>query len=362
MQQSCGTRLLGGEVEGWVATGSPPKARDVPSLLAEMNGSVPAYLGTITVEPGMGSIEFAGGPGRNPRGAAARIRALHRRVLIHEASRGRGTVITTDMKSPFPEQGVGPVVAKQRYRKLWDALRREAGGCGISTEQFDERLGKMNVRAATHLTFSWTGLKITLNDVDDRAVVVKSIADFVAPRWARVLCEHYGVDNTAHLGMWSFARPGRFSCEYGQWSGSFEALKARFESLPRLIKNTSAGSKDDSGWEIDLAEPLRWDRTQDHGSGWWPVCRPKLFDDKNGMLELRFLPSWPLEKLETVFTDLDRFVSHLLDVAPDCIGIETLDGFLRSAAWRKVLKHPIVGDRYLPERYTREQREADIFS
>lgn len=345
-------RMVGVEVERWAySQGQRHVPADISVLMPMLEKADPAW-GRIVREPGPGSIEFAGHYASTVREAVENIRRLD------EFAAKFGLIMTSSMCSPFTAAAAGPAVRKVRYQKLWEALRQEVPASG-GTEEDAKCLDVMNRFAATHAHFSFDGYTIDTKSVDERIVFVINVLNRIGPRVARVISTRCRQRNVGHLGIWSrWADPRRFSA-YGTWFTSFADMKARFESLPRLVRCVS-GDKENGDWEVDLVNRLDWSNPDDDGAGWWHFvrARPRL-----GTFEVRLLPSMPGKYLEFAILALDDLVCHLVSVADQGIGFESAEAFFGSALWREeIAGRPIgAGGLPTPRAYSAEQWRDDVF-
>ena len=334
-------RELGLEVEAWMPRPSDHMRPANVAAIIEKIGSK-RETGHLTVEPGAGSIEFVGKHSASRRKAASNVVQL-RDSLVH-----RGYTVLNRMDSPFPTTQFDPQNMKPRYRALWDAARLEVENLSGGKSKQWKRLGMMNNRAATHVHFSFDGHKIALDGVDDRIVVAVETLKAVAPRLAKILCRKYKVVNTGHPGIWHFWCDPNRTTQFGDWCGTFEQKRDTFEKLTRFMKCVG-GDKETGKWMLDLETPLLWNDEDNHGSGAWHFVRerPTL-----GTFEVRMLPSWPVEHLEAVLIDIDRFVRYIVSIAEEAVGMLSYAEMRESAYWEKVCTFPIGGVECIPLDYS----------
>lgn len=354
------TAKYGIELEGWAyrrkLTGlMPVDVSEVLPRLTAPNG-VPV-TGNIFRESGTGSIEFAGFAAPTVAEAVDNILNLHRRAAEHRVP------VIFSCKSPYPDwvhEGVKTLeVAKSRFLAIVEASRREVAEIGGSEEDH-RRLHMQNFFAALHLHASFEGLPVTRERVAEEMIFVNDVLNLLGPRIAKVLCRKYGVDNAGHLGIFSgWAAPYRFS-QYGQWFGSFEGMLQRLSRMTRFITCVE-GTKEDGTWAPDLVTPMQWNDHDVAELGIWHMSRLRT---RQGTIEVRFMPSVPLEYLPDVAHDIAELVQYLVEIAPSRpYGAGgNVDEFMESRLWTALGQHEIGGQAdWQPRIYTKELWQRDVF-
>ena len=325
---------VGLEDEGWAAVcNDPQRPADVASIMEDLMAT--AVGGKYSLEPGPGSIEYVGNPEPTVSAAVENI------VALHANAQSRGLFVRYNHWSPFYGQEGKNVLTTPRYEALWKATQKEALSHGYTLEQW-ATIQLMRYRAALHVSVSVKGAEVRADNVDPRMIFLTNVISLVGPGVACALCRKYDQDNKGHLGLWhGWAQPGRFS-RYGQWFKDFPDFRSHFQGLTRLIKQTDDPweySKSGAGWEPDLQTPLVWGNSSDEGSGWWPLCRLR---SNYGTAEIRLLPSWPIQTLDAVTTDLVGFVVHVLSLAPST-PFEDCEEFMASREWTDLCDYRFEG-------------------
>ncbi len=342
--------LQGFELEGWIAKEGKPF--DVPGVLP-----LPVKGGTLSIEAGPGSIEYVGDYASTLHGAIANVGRVHGSFRAEMRRRGHAVDICFDPESPFVrETETPPRNLPERYASFWSACRQEV--CGIYGPQYEGWKGmlEMSYRSALHAHYSVAGRAIVRGDgIDDDAMFVTNVLNYFGPWIARAICNAVGIPKCGHLGIWSgWAHPERFSTPQ-QWFSDFEAYKAHFESLPRLIEKTGEGMKQD-GWAVDLVNPLEWGKPDDEGAGRWPFIRPR---SKFGTLEVRLLPSMPVQTMRRAVIMLQEVMIFLFENAPKH-PVRSLSEFFGTPAWLLMYRDLRVGGQSFPANYTAKQWLQDV--
>lgn len=340
---------IGFENEAWLVRqdGDSILPVDASDLLETLNKDAPS--GNFTREPGLGSIELVGKPESTVVAAANNIR------LLHERAQSLGLNVAFCARSPYTTPvHVDPEIEKDRYKKLWAAAKEEMRKQGRPSSEW-RRMELLNYFAALHMHVSFSEFEISKNHVHPRMIFVMNIMNYVGPRIARILCDKYGVDNTGHLLVCrAWADERRFPA-YGRWFPTFHHFKAFFESITRLIRLTH-GSKEHGTYEIDLKTHMKWGVRGEVGAGMWTFCRPR---PAFGTIEIRLLPSWPVDSIGDVGTDLYEFVEFLISVAPEK-PFQNLEDLIHSSAWEKISTFKVGGVDSIPSAYTEEMWQSDL--
>ena len=133
------------------------------------------------------------------------------------------------------------------------------------------------------------------------------------------------------------------------------------QKLTRLIKcvrDEKESGKEGGEWVPDLDTQLEWSDMKDHSNSWHIVRERPNF----GTIEIRLLPSWPLETLEPAVKDVHDFVRFALDIAPKAVGITSYAEMRQSQFWRYLCSYKIGGERRLPLDYDKNKWNAHVFS
>ena len=343
--------LIGFENEAWVIRkeGDDILPGDISDALEALNEN--ATGGSFGREPGLGSIEFIGDPESTVGAAARNIRALYERAV------SAGLSIECRARSPYTAPvpaTVEPGIQKDRPLKLWAAAREEVHRLGRPRSDW-ERVKWSNHFAALHMHISFPEFEISKHQVHPRMLFVMNMMNYVGPRVARILCKKYGIDNTGHLAInaaWADER--RFPA-FGRWFPTFRHFKWFFESLKRLITLTE-GDKEHGKYAIDLRTHLTWGMPGEMGAGMWTFCRlrPVL-----GTLEIRILPSWPVDTIADVGADLYEFVELLVSETPEK-PLRSLEELVQLPAWEKITSFKIGGFDCIPNVYTQRMWQSDV--
>ncbi len=351
-------KTVGTEVEGWAGkwvdgTFVPVDITPLAQKYKKTNGY--DTCGAFSTEPGPGSFEIAAMYGPSAKVAAENARRMHE-IAVKE-----GYEIVYKMKSPFyAEPFIDPEhMKKSRYRALFGAAKRELRALGLSDADVLERqsrMGYLNVRAATHVQLGFGPGTITVDHIDSRILFLLGVLNHLGPRFARIYCQAFGIDNAGHLGItWGWGDPKRF-CRPDIWFADFEDFRDQFQSLKRMMRPVGKADPDFGKWDIDLKTNMVWGEPADYKTGYWPHVRPRVEFDA---IETRLLPSWPIHHLEEMMQGLVEWVNFLLDIAP-ARSYRSLEEFKQSETWRKVAARPILGRR-IPVDYGLKHWNDDVF-
>lgn len=350
---------VGGEVEGWAGKWVNGVFRPVDiTPLAKKYQRTNGYntCGAFSTEPGPGSFEIAAQYGRSAKEAVDNIRDMHA-VAVAE-----GYNILFDMQSPFysapfidPEH-----LKKPRYKALFGAAEIELKNLGLPEDEVQERLSRMgylNVRAATHVQMGFGPSAITVDHIDPRIIFAINILNHVGPRFTRIYCREYGINNAGHLGItWGWGDPNRF-CRDDIWFTDFADFRRQFESLKRMMRPIGKADPEFGEWEIDLISHMEWGNPADYKTGYWPHVRPRV---EFSAIETRLFPSWPIKYLEPVVKGIVDWTNFLLDIAPKT-PYRSLVELKESETWKHICQYSILGQT-IPRKYGSTMWNEDVFA
>lgn len=349
-------RVRGIELEGWTIRREsggfmPVDITNHLPKLSQANG-VP-LSGNIFRESGIGSIELAGNPSDQLEQAVDNVLNLHRLTTEH------GLSVMFRNKSPYPEYihaAATLETPKSRFKAIVDASKAEVARIGSDPEDWRALL-LQNLYAATHVHMSFDGLAVRGDFVAEEMIFANDVLNLIGPRVAKVICRKYCFDNTGHLGIFSkWAAPERFS-SYGQWFGSFDGLCRKMNAITRFIHCVD-GDKENGTWAPDLMTPMVWGDHDVAELGIWHFSRLRT---RQGTIEVRILPSVPIECLADVVRDIDELVAFLVSIAPSTPRFDSPQTFMASDLWREVEKFRLGGQLdWLPVVYTREMWMHDV--
>lgn len=181
---------------------------------------------------------------------------------------------------------------KLRYNAMRKAVAKE---CPYSTVCVDV----MTNVAALHVNFSGN-----LQPFGEDGTFLINVFNDVAPYVAARIHAEVGLGK-GHLSTWrEFARAERLPL-HDRWFADAQEMVSYVEAIPRLISQVS-----DTQYVILPDETQSINNPLDLGLVWW-FMRPKLSPSNAEYLELRYLPSMPLEAAEA-YTQLSMDIVETL--------------------------------------------------
>jgi len=315
-------KSIGVEVEGWCRKSDGTPRSLTLEELAEINARL-ARIGSVAIEPGLGSIELVGNPAASVREAVGHV------LQVCQALEASGLAPQLVARSPWAGKTTGLNANTPRLRALVAAALRESG---LNEVVHGSLFSLLNDWAATHVHTSGSCI-VSRERVSDDAVFLANVSNLIGPFVARELCRKHGITrDPGHLAIYrEWARHERFP-HWGLWHRDGRAYIEAFESLPRLVRPLDGSAAKVGGdWEPDLVTRAEWGNPADDGSVWWPYCRLR---PKYGTAELRFMPSCPLDCLEAMVADLVMLVEIILDSFQG--SIDTLTDFQSHGMWNDV--------------------------
>lgn len=340
---------LGIEDEAWAFkdVGREVLPVDVSAFVTEFAARKSRY-GNVFRESGFGSIEFAGTNASSVADAAYNVR------MLHDAAVRAGLQINFTNERPYTQVFETDTLetGKSRFKAIVAAAQEE------SPVEWMHLL-RQNLYAALHLHLSFKDFPVRSDFVAPQMIFVDNVLNLIGPRVAKIICCKYGLSNTGHLGIFSrWADPRRFS-RYGQWYADFNDLRFQLGQLRRFIHCVS-GDKENGNWEKDLKTPMSWGDHDVAELGLWPISRLRT---KQGTIEIRILPSVPLEILDDVARDIVDLVVYLLSIAPShSCRVDDIGDFMTSVLWDEIKKFKIADHATMPSEYTKAMWMNDVFN
>lgn len=174
-------------------------------------------------------------------------------------------------------------------------------GCWQSDLKYKERVASLGNESPGNLDWveykmpNYASLQVSAGgDFDpfgnEGAFLINMFND-VAPWHAAVIHDEIGYGH-GHLGLWQYFGYAERFPQFGRWFSSGCAMIEYIESVPRLVR--SAGEdfvRNPPGETQDAQNPL------DLQNMWW-YARPKIGEIFGPYLEIRHLPSMPLDTAE----------------------------------------------------------------